>query len=166
MGLREKLNANPAITTGATIVIIVIAVGFIIFSAWPSGGPKTPSQAFFTVDDGATWFADDVKKVAPFDKDGKPAFRAYVFKCGDKEFVAYMDRFIPAAKAQLDALGAPPTPPSMEYSQKRQMLMQTGMEFKKPKSDKWFRMNDFGQYQQVMNVTCPDKSQMVEQVTP
>ena len=166
MGLREKLNENPAITTGATIVIIVIAVGFIIYSALPSSGRKIPKQAFFSVDDGATWFVDDVKKTAPFDKDGKPAMLAHVFKCGDKEFVAYMERFNPAAKAQLEALGPPPSPPSMEYSQKRSMLMQSGLEYKKPKGDKWYRMNDYGAYQQIMNVVCPDKSQMPEPVIP
>ena len=179
MGLREKLNENPAITTGATIFVIVVAVGFIIYSALPGGGPKIPTQAFYTVDDGTTWFADDIKKIAPFDKDGKPAVRAHVYKCGDKTFCAYMDRYTPEAKKQIEAFNATastskpqgkgqiPDVARMQAGARMQMISQTGVEYKKSGGSKWIRMmDDYQAFGQMMTVTCQDKGQAVEAVMP
>jgi len=167
MGLREKLNENPAITTGATIAIIVIAVGFIIFSALPSGGPRIPNAAYYTVDEGDTLFTADVNKVAPFDKDGKPAVLAHVFTCGDKEFVAYLERYTPEAKKQLEAIQTEGAKPSPELGMRRSQISMTGRQYKKPKVGKWISMTeDYNQFNQMMNINCPDKAQIPEPKMP
>ena len=55
MGIRESLNKNPAITTGATIGIIVIALIFILYQIFGGdGAPKPITEMYYTVDDGAT----------------------------------------------------------------------------------------------------------------
>ena len=89
MGIRETLNKNPGITTGATAGIILLAVGFIIYQLSGGGTPSVATKAYFTIDDGKTWFSDDINKVPPFDKDGKQAVKAYVYECpGGKPFVS------------------------------------------------------------------------------
>jgi hypothetical protein len=103
VGVRETLNKKPSITTGATIGIILLALIFIIYQVSGSGGPHAPTKAFYTVDDGATWFLDDIKLIPPFDHDGKPAVKANVYKCGSKEFVGYLEEYIPDAKKQLES---------------------------------------------------------------
>ena len=105
MGLREKLNDNPNIATGITIAVIVIVVGFIVYSTMgrgPSGGPPpVGNRVFFTVDDGATWFAEDATKIPPFDHNGKQAVRAKVYRCDGKTFVNHMERYTPEAQKRL-----------------------------------------------------------------
>ena len=105
MGIREKLNENPNITTGITIAVIVMVVGFIVYSTMgrgPSGGPPpVENRAFYTVDDGATWFAEDATKVPPFDHNGKQAVRAKVYRCDGKTFVNHMERYTPDAQKRL-----------------------------------------------------------------
>ena len=64
------------------------------------------SQVFFTDDDGKTWFPDDAKRVPPFDRNGKPAVRAHVYKCGGKTFVNHMERYTPEAKKKVEAIYA------------------------------------------------------------
>jgi hypothetical protein len=105
MGIRETLNRNPAITTGATIAVIVIAL-IVIFKQifGGSGTGKPPTKAFYTTDDGATTFVDEINLYPPIERDGKPAVRAYKFKCADgKEFISYLERYTPKAKAALEA---------------------------------------------------------------
>ena len=174
MGLREKLNENPAITTGATIAVIVIALIFIVYSVVPAGPPKALTQAFYTVDDGENYFVDDLKKRAPFEKDGKTAVLAHVYKCGGKKFVAYMERYRPEAKARMEAMdaimakGSAATPQELsKMSMMMPEIMMTGVEYKIKGADKWFRtMDDYQRLTPMLQVTCPDKSQTAEPVYP
>ncbi len=169
MGIREKMNQNPGVTTGVTIGVIVIALAFIIWQLLPNRGPKIPTKAFYTVDDGATYFADDIKKIPPFDHEGKQAVRAYVFKCGGKEFVAYLERYTPQAKARLEkareeaAKNPDAAPPDMMMPD----LMESGIQVKKPGQGRWVVQSDFQHSQDIMQVKCPDgKTDNLEPVMP
>jgi hypothetical protein len=94
MGVRESLNQNKKLGVGVGVAIIAVALGFI--SLQLVGGRTNvdlPASAFYTDDDGKTFFKDDVYKVVPFDHNGKKAYRADVFKCADgKQFVGLMYR--------------------------------------------------------------------------
>jgi len=157
VGIRETLNQNPGITTGATAVIILLALGFIIWQFTGSGGVDVQNAAYFTVDDGKTWFEDDVTKLAPFDKDGKQAYRVYVFKCGGGEpFVSHLERYTDEAKKRIEEMrnnqgqGGPPNPMMFEG------IMMTGVEVKDPGQPNWIRQSDFQRAQQIMSPVCPD----------
>ena len=114
MGIRQTLNENPAITTGVTIAIIVIAIGIII---WESTGSSSSSSSaanaslkFFSDDDGKTYFADDRTNVPPYkDKRGKMAVGAIVFQCKGKPFVTRLERYTPEGQKKIqDQLKANP----------------------------------------------------------
>ena len=83
MGIREKINQNPKQTTAITAAIVVVALAFILWQAC-SGGPGSggviTTKAFYTTDDGKTFFVDSSSNIPPYQKDGKTAFRAQV--CG------------------------------------------------------------------------------------
>ena len=82
MGIRESLNKNPKLTTGVALGVAVLAVGAMALRL--SGrGAGAVAPAFYTVDDGATWFEDDGEKLPPFQHEGKEAVRAHVFECSD-----------------------------------------------------------------------------------
>ena len=157
MGLRETLNDNPRLTTGITAGIIIVVLAFIL---WPSGGgggsgptDLSEAQVWFTNDDGKTWFADSANKVPPFDHKGKPAYRAYVYKCAGKDpFVNHMERYTPAAQKKLQAL----------YDQKKPIhdpiailqIQQEGMEVKSPGDANWVKMSD-PKSEKVLQPKCP-----------
>jgi hypothetical protein len=161
VGIRETLNRNPLITTIGTLVIVVIAIGFIIYSSLGSGSAKAQTSAFFSVDDGKTWFADDINKVAPFKTaDGKEAVQVYVFSCkgGSEPFVAYLSRYTPEMRKQVEDFraqiksGKMQGPPTMAFMGK----MQTAMEFKRPGDPGWTRMTEYQRYSMIARPTCPD----------
>jgi hypothetical protein len=156
VGIRETLNKNPGITTGGAIAIIVIVGLVIVWQLLPSSGVASdPSQmrVFFSVDDGKTWFADSFEKLPPWDKDGKKAVRAHVFRGSDgKEFVGYLERFSPAGRARVEAAlkQSGTLPPLFEIT------LPSDIEIKPPGSgDKgWISQND-PRAQAVLQVKSP-----------
>jgi hypothetical protein len=109
VGLREKMNENPAIVTYVTGGIVVLALILIIYQlvgGRPSVSSATnvaPGQAFYTTDDGATWFADDMTNVPPYTKDGKQAYQVMLFTCdeGKTTFVGFLQRYTADAKKEI-----------------------------------------------------------------
>jgi len=171
VGIRETLNQNPRITTAVTGGVVLIALIFIIYQLVGGSGVKIPTKAYYTDDDGATWFADDIQKVPPFDHNGKQAVRVYLFKCADgKPFVAYLERFTPEAKQKVEQVreqmknGDKNTPPpGPQYEE----LMMTGVEVKKPGDKQWVRQMDSQRASTITSVTCPDgKTDTLEPVMP
>jgi hypothetical protein len=163
VGLRETLNENPGLTTAATAIIILTALGFGLWQFMRgsgAGGSATsggPARAYFTIDDGKTWFEDSLAKLPPFQHDGKTAYRARLFTCdgGKTKFVGYLERFTPEMRAHIESLqkGGPGTIP-MESQESG------GIEVKKPGTgDKgWVKRSDPTAQKLIEAVTCPDGS--------
>jgi hypothetical protein len=89
-------------------VVVVVVLCLVVYAVWTSinslrsGAPAIPTQNYYSVDDGKTYFADDNELFAPFDKGGKTAVRAFVFSCSGKKFVGYLSRYTPSAKKIMD----------------------------------------------------------------
>lgn len=162
MGIRETLNQNPGITTGVTAAVIVVAlivIGWQLFGG--SGRPRIPTQAYYTTDDGETWFADDINRIAPFERDGKEAVRVHLFTCddGDTVFPAYLERMTPQAKAELERLtNDPNADPALEEE-----LRTTGTQVKKPRDPNapWVAQMDYERSQDIVTPRCPEGDQTV-----
>jgi hypothetical protein len=156
VGVRETLNKQPAITTGATIGIILLALIFIIYQVSGSGRVHMPTKAYYSVDEGATYFSDDINLVPPFDYDGKTAVRANVFKCGGgAPFVGYLQRYNLAAKKVLDDSR---TSNAADISKVDQAMM-TGLEVKAPLTgDKGWVNTTRSAAVKITAVQCPDGS--------
>ena len=95
MRVRESINENSKIGYGVAAGIAVVALGLIAMNLRGGGGASglVPETTFYTDDNGKTFFKDDVYKVSPFDRNGKKAYRADVFKCADgKQFVGLIYR--------------------------------------------------------------------------
>ena len=133
MSIRETLNAKRGLGVGVGIALLIVAVIVILRS---SGGPDySVSRMYYSNDDGATYFADDADRIYPFDHEGKSAYRAYVYRCGDDApFVAYLARYNEQTKAKLDQLIAKNDPADAgEIAQ----LRSSGIEIKKPGEGEW-----------------------------
>jgi hypothetical protein len=130
---------------------------FMFRMAMGDGSPTVATEAYFTTDDGKTWFADDVKKVPPFDKDGKQAVRAYVYRCaGGEPFISHLERYTPEGKKALEQAmkqNDPNNPALMEE------VILNGVQVKKPGSDAvkgWVKMSNLDMAGRIMELKCPD----------
>lgn len=154
MGLRETLNENPAITTAATALIIIVALGFAL-AQFMRGGDTPPTveagerKSYFTVDDGKSWFEAPATNVPPFDHEGKTAVRARLYTCdgGENKFVGYLERYTPAARQRIEQQDGVPTLMDMEDP--------SAVEVKRPGGNRWVP-RDTPEGYRVRDVTCPD----------
>lgn len=104
MGMREFLNEHRTVVT---VVIGIAIVACLFWITWQSKGPSDTvvEQLYFTDDDGKSFFADDALRIAPYDRGGKTAVKAYVYDCGGTRTVHYMERYTEAGqKAAAESL--------------------------------------------------------------
>lgn len=164
-GVREMLNQNQKIVIAICGAILLIAIGYALFSGGLSGsgslsGPSVPSKAWYTDDDGTTLFADRPDLDTPFPRNGKQAVRAMVFSCdgGNTRFVGYLQRDSEKSRETLARLqsqsGSKPNPMALALARS------TGFEVKKPNaSDKeWVGLEKPADYTKTQQVRCPDGS--------
>jgi hypothetical protein len=104
MGIREKFKESPSVAAAAAAVFVLAAAAIIAHAYWPEKKADL-SQAYYSDDDGQTWFVDSIYKVAPFDHNGKTALIAevYSYDDGKQKFCAYLSQFTPEGKKQMDA---------------------------------------------------------------
>ncbi len=171
MGIRQSINENPAITTGVTAGIILLAIIFMVYYGCSKGGTTGSTvpglnNAFFSTDDGKTWFVDDATNIPPYavskagPNAGKTAVRAQVFKCGDGQpFVAHLEKYSEEDKKKLQeamakANGKGAALPLMYMSMGSQMMV------KKPGDANWVKLQQgqIDKYTAVMQPKCKDGS--------
>lgn len=108
MGLRESLNGEKGPKIGAAVAGGAILIAIVVWFA-SSGNSATATRrdamAFYTVDDGATWFKDVADRVPPFQHDGKTAYRVFIYTTdgGVTQKAGYLQRYNAAAKKMFDA---------------------------------------------------------------
>jgi hypothetical protein len=159
MGLRETINEKPRVAVavaGGLVFLGLVAAVLQLRGSAPPAGPEF-TRAFFSVDDGKTWFEGDATKLAPFDHEGKPAVRAYVYRCGGTEFVNHLERYKPDAKRTLEEAAKPdPTrtaPPNNMGAIQAAHL--GGREVKRPGDAKWTPAADFRAAGAIIAPKCP-----------
>jgi len=143
MGLVETIRKKPAV--GATIGSVCLLTALIVLYSTQVGPSRfsPPKLFYFSDDDGKTFFADDANKVPPFDKDGKQAVLAHVYKnSAGTMFVGYLERapndqakqLIEQTRAEMadNAKAGNPAPDP----EKLRALSQS-VEVKKPGGSKW-----------------------------
>jgi hypothetical protein len=103
VGIRESLNKNQSIATIATIGVLVLAIGLIVWQLMPERVPSYVPRGYYSSDDGKTFFIERADKIVPFEHEGKETVRAHVFQCpGQEPFVGYLEKLDPKVKAKLD----------------------------------------------------------------
>jgi hypothetical protein len=119
----------------------------------PPAPPLPPplTKAFYTVDDGQTWFVDEIHKASPFDKDGKEACRVMVYQCGGKQFAGYLQRYTAEGRAKFAELA---NKPYLEVVKEITELSTTATEVKKPGDKTWVPAGD-DKASEIMDVACP-----------
>ncbi len=92
MSVRQALQRHQKIVATVVCVVIVGAIVAIYAQVRPAPHPNV-NLAYYSDDDGQTWFEDQVFKVTPFDHNGREAVGATLFDVGGKRYIGYLTRF-------------------------------------------------------------------------
>ena len=154
MGVRETINEKPQLAAAVAAGVVLLACAFMVLQ-FSSAGPSAASdKAFFTTDDGKTWFVDQASNLPPFQRDGKEAVRAYVYDCNGKAFVNHLERYTPdgrkAVEAAIQGKGGD------ESSGAAGQLRLSGAEVKKPGAKQWTPLGDLMKSGPILRPRCPD----------
>jgi hypothetical protein len=88
----------------ALLAIAAVGLGYQFLGARESGAGAPQKTAFYTDDNGKSFFKDDLFKVSPFDHNGKQAYRCDVFQGdGGKQFVGLIYRHTDAGRREIEA---------------------------------------------------------------
>jgi hypothetical protein len=153
MTIREAVNRHRAIVSIAAGAGISFLFGYIIYLLMPHHSVP-PSKLFFSDDDGATYYKDDITNIPPYDHHGKVAVRAFVFHSSSGNFVGYLQKYTDEMKARLGRGEIPMGPDS-------------GARFKKPGTGNPWVDSSSREFQDLMNVKPPgDPAGPLEMVDP
>lgn len=133
MSLRSTLRGNPLVH----IAIFAVCILILIFS-WRRSMPQAAEvpDAYYSDDDGATYFGDIANRIPPFDHQGKAAVSADVYRRTDgTAFVGYLERYTDTAAALVTRVRTPGqrTPLTLD----EQFAILDGKQFKKPGEKEW-----------------------------
>lgn len=166
-----KPNRKNLIIFGVLLMVAftAILVEWMAGSIGHNAGSGGPSQAYFTDDDGATYFADPVDQSVPFTRNGKTVHRAHVFKCGGKLVVGYLSRYTQAhidaieklANKQKDPKSGSPTLADLNMG----VMGSRGVEVKVPGGKEWVNSADPAAAP-ILLFKCPDGSDPGEEAYP
>jgi hypothetical protein len=155
---REYIQTHRwVVGTSAAVAMMLIAVLYWRWNARPDEVTRSLTLAWYTVDDGKTWYSDDKSLTPPFDRDGRTSVRALVFTCDDgkHEFVGYLERYTARAKQAIEdsrvAVRTEKIPPPAALFDS---LAKIGIEVKRPGDSTWVNVSS-PQAASIRKVTCP-----------
>lgn len=158
MGIRDWSNKHPKATAsiGGGLIIVFVSVIAAEVLANRHGYPSGLPNAYYTINDGKTYFVANTSNFPPFEHGGQEAVRAYVFQCGSgKKFVGFLEKYSPQAKKELDA-GAPLSPTIMRF----------GREVKRPGDSRWQSTANMAAETRIENITCPKGTGTLVNIEP
>ncbi len=167
MGIRETINKNPQLAMGVGGGVLLLGLLMLIWQLLPTRAPVArPGLAYFTVDDGQSYFPAEGWNIPPFKdpKSGKEAVRAHVYQCGENgaPFVAWMERYKPEAKTAMDRFYQDSSnrskfPPEFSQDSAREYKLKKPNGQWKPWSNEMFTATQ---------ISCRDGSGMAVEITP
>jgi hypothetical protein len=156
--LREYIEAHRWIFgASAAVGMMLIAVLYWRWNTRPNDVTRSLTLAWYTADDGKTWYSDDKSLTPPFDRDGKTSVRAFVFTCDEDkhEFVGYLERYTPEAKQAIEnSLTAVKTEKEPPPAGLFDTLAKTGIEVKRPGDSTWINVSS-PKAASIRKVACP-----------
>ena len=103
-----SLKENKYVPYATGIGLLGLAAVIVAFNSWPE---KKFSQdlAYFSDDNGKTWYTDSIDLIPPYQHNGKEADGAviYSYAGGSKQFCGYLFRFPEKIKQQIENAAAP-----------------------------------------------------------
>jgi hypothetical protein len=133
----------------AVAVLAILGAATAIFIELRPPPPPARPMAYFTVDDGKSWFTADAESLPPFDYKGQKAVKAHVYTCdeGKTRFVGWLQKLPEDALREAVAKG--PVDDDV-------IAMRAGWMAKRPGDADWVNSkSDPHKYAEIIKVTCP-----------
>ena len=164
MSIRTTIAEKPAVAIVFAAIACLVCIGLIVWElpASRSHVHRLKGQAFYSDNDGRSWFLDAADKLPPFDHHGKLACRAVLYRCGSgKPFVAYLEKYSPQQFAQLAFIAKSASARGLSTPPRGMNML---MEIKKPGNSRWISDTSAGEnydpaeYNKLLAPRCPDGS--------
>jgi hypothetical protein len=167
MSLRETINKNPGLSTAVLLGMAAAAIALIVWQLrGGNDGATLGRMAYYTDDDGKTFFTDDVHRIAPFTRpnSSRESVRAHVYRCTttSKPFVGWMEKYTPEAQQEINRFNADPKNRgriSPAYS------ADAGRLIKKLGDEKWYKWT-YERLDRYCRFMCSSTGQLAEEISP
>ena len=158
VNIRQSAAQFASVATLVALFVILVQLHF-----HRADRSLIPARAFFSVDDGRTYFSDRSDKLPPFDHGGKTAYGAVVFRCAEgKPFVAFLLKYEPADIQQLETRMKRSEPPNLILSELGALA-----EVRKPGGSLWISLkSDPRGYVRIAKPACPGGGDAFTSVMP
>lgn len=163
MFIRQQIGEKKKLSLSLGIALVIVAAVVLCIEFWPKKRADL-AMAYYTDNDGQTWFSDSAYQLPPFDHNGKVAVRAQIFTydSGSKEFCGYLQKYTPEAKQKLQAAFAAAKSQHKSLASvallREPSFLNSGILVKKPGAgNAWIPYND-PRVNDVMRVHSPDGS--------
>ncbi len=169
MGIRDTLNRQGKPVTALVVLVLLASIVAIVYYQSRSGDRFGAGSAFYTSDDGKSFFEANSSNIPPFTHDGKEAVQALVYTAdgGKTRFVGYLMRFTPRGIQYLKesrakaAASDRPTLPGFDSE------LQSNTEVKRPGDKTWVKLSDISRASEVMSIRSPtDPAKPADPVDP
>jgi hypothetical protein len=142
MAIRETLQKSKFFGFGLVVLLFAAAASMAVYSFWSSGPHVNRTGAFYSDDDGKSYYSDSIYHFPPFDHHGATAYLAMIYSGKSGNFVGYLERYTPETKKLLEDAYAKASsgeqPTSSVLSLLASLQGHGGIEFKYPGSgNKW-----------------------------
>ena len=171
-GLREIINQKRSTFLAIAVLLLIGAACYMAYMQWPEPPPRGGDKAFYTVDDGQTWFVDSIYKTPPFKHDGSIAVRALVFSYhnGRQTFCPVVERYAAEKKKVLDDAIADAQhegKPLSSIALFKEPALENGMEVKPSNSDhEWVSRSDRDESAKILGSIKAQDGSAVDSVIP
>ena len=163
-GLRGLVDRHRRSALALALLLIFACAAWLTWFYWPGPDLSPPTRAWYTVDDGATWFEDDAERIPPFDHEGKPAVRLHLYTCdnGKTMFVGYLQKLPDQTLQKYRDKGIDPATIDDDV-----LAAENGWLYKRRGDMEWVSNIDPSQsYRDVLAVRCPDGKGSPAEVFP
>ena len=166
MSTREEKLKRLGPGIAAALFLVAIGIAALQLSGGKTNAVAAAEQAFYTDDNGKTFFTDEINKIVPFNHNGKQAYRADVFKGPDgNKFVGLIYRHTDSGKREMEQFIASgkDDPDGVE----REGIESRGMQVKRPSEpDKAWVLADYGHVATLQSTMKTPAGAPAELVTP
>lgn len=151
--VREYIGARPWWVAGLAL-IGVASVSVVGVASARNSTKAEPIKAYYTTD-GETLTELSAGQFSPIKYNGKDAYRAYVFRCGQgKPYINHVERL---TKGTDEKLAAATRGNSASYATIQKAVME-GREVANPKTKQWVKLSAGKKAVEIMTPKCPDGS--------
>jgi hypothetical protein len=158
MAVRDMLKTKPYAGMIAAVALLGVS-GYLTLAFIRDYTSSGPGTAYFSDDDGKTFFSGDIMELPPFERGGKTVVRAHVFECSGVRVVGYLSRYTTEALAAFEEAkkfkGTNKPPPNLD------VIMNAGTrgtQVKRPGEAKWTGWENQEQVARLRGFLCPDGS--------